>query len=92
NGIDVAFTQIIAALAPTPGMTITPVRRVGAPVLELTAACEALQPDLFAIGSQRHPFIERVRLGSVAAAMAKDGRWSMLVTPPATVASTPPSA
>lgn len=83
HGIDATFAKVIRALDPPPGMTIIPVRRGGTPIAELIASCELLQPDLVAVGSQRHPWLERLRLGSVAAALARDSRWSLLVTPPA---------
>lgn len=82
NGVTAAFEQVIAALDPAPGMTINVVRREGAPAPELIAACQSIQPDLVALGSQRHPFLERLRMGSVARAVVTTGRWSVLVTPP----------
>jgi len=82
NGIEMTFVQVRQMLDPEPSMHIVPVRRTGDPIAELTAACETIRPDLVAIGSQRHPFLERLFLGSVAKAIASDGRWSTLVTPP----------
>ncbi|HXC25938.1 MAG TPA: universal stress protein [Gemmatimonadaceae bacterium] len=66
--------------------SLRPICAKGNPVAELTRVCEQVQPDLFAIGSQHHPLFERLRFGSVATAMVRDGRWSMLVTPPTEVA------
>lgn len=81
RGIDAVFADLVEALEPTPGVTITPVVRRGAPTAELTRICESIQPDLVSLGQQRHPLLERLMRGSVAHDMARDARWSMLLTP-----------
>jgi nucleotide-binding universal stress UspA family protein len=83
NGIDMAFSQLHTLLDPTPGMRIVHVKREGNTIEELTSVCEAIKPELIAVGSQRHAFRERLFMGSVAKAITSDARWSVLVTPPA---------
>ncbi len=82
QGIEMTFAQVRNMLDPGPRMKIVSVTRRGDPVAELKAVCEEIQPELVAIGSQRHPFLERLLIGSVTKAIAGDGRWSVLVTPP----------
>lgn len=83
HGVESAFEEMRTRLRPTPGMTIAAMTRRGVPVDALKAVCEEIGPDLVAIGSQRHPFLDRFLLGSVAESIANDGRWPVLVTPPA---------
>lgn len=82
NGVAVAFDQVRRALDPDSRVTIHTIRRRGDPVAELKTICESVEPDVIAIGSQRHPWLDRVLIGSVAKAIASDGRWSVLITPP----------
>lgn len=82
RGVEAAFNQLIAELWPSVGVTIDTVVRRGSPVAEITRFAEECDADLIAIGSQRHPFLERLLLGSVARIIAADARWSVLVTPP----------
>jgi nucleotide-binding universal stress UspA family protein len=82
NGVDMAFNQLRMLLDPAPDMRIVPVKREGNTIDELRSVCDAIKPDLVSVGSQRHSIAERLFMGSVAKAMANDGRWSVLVTPP----------
>jgi nucleotide-binding universal stress UspA family protein len=82
HGVTAAFNQLSTALRPGKSMTITSICRQGNTITELKRLCAELQPDLLAIGSQRHSLWERLRLGSIASAMLQDSRWSMLITPP----------
>ena len=83
KGLEAAFNQLVSELKPLAGMTIDTVVRKGAAMAEITRFCEKIEPDLVAVGSQRHRFLDRLLLGSVARSVAADGRWSTLVTPPA---------
>jgi len=83
QGVEMAFQQVRTILDPAPGMTIVSVKRYGNPIDELKAVCAEVQPDVLAIGSQRHTFLKQLFVGTVTKAMLSDGRWSMLVTPPA---------
>jgi universal stress protein E len=91
KGVDDAFRDLILALDPPAGMTIDTKVRRGKPVDEITRFCEEIEPDLVAVGSQHHRFLDRLLLGSVARSIAAEGRWSMLVTPPERGDHTPPS-
>jgi nucleotide-binding universal stress UspA family protein len=82
RGVEAAFSQLVAELCPSVGVTIDTAVRQGNPVAEITRFANECDADLIAIGSQRHPFLDRLLLGSVARAIAADGRWSVLVTPP----------
>lgn len=82
RGVKAAFAELAAELDPPPGMTLATVTCQGGTVAELKRFCEGATPDLLAIGRQRHGAVERLLVGSVTAAMVRDGRWSVLVTPP----------
>jgi nucleotide-binding universal stress UspA family protein len=83
RGVEAAFSQLVAELWPSGGVTIGTVVRRGSPIAEITRFAEECDADLIAIGSQRHPFLDRLLLGSVAKAIAAAARWSVLVAPPA---------
>jgi nucleotide-binding universal stress UspA family protein len=59
------------------------VTREGDPATELLIAAEKINPDLIATASQRHRLLTRLLLGSVSRKLMRDGRWSMLIAPPA---------
>jgi nucleotide-binding universal stress UspA family protein len=82
KGVASAFSDVVAELMPSGGLTIDTVVRRGNPSAEILRFCEDIKPDLIAVGSQRHRFLDRLLLGSVARSVAADGRWSVLVTPP----------
>jgi nucleotide-binding universal stress UspA family protein len=82
KGVEAAFAQLVSELKPSAGMTIATIVRRGNPMAEISRFCEEVGPDLVALGSQRHRFLDRLLLGSVARSVAADGRWSTLVTPP----------
>jgi nucleotide-binding universal stress UspA family protein len=82
KGVEAAFKHLVRELEPTAGMTIDTVIRKGNPMREIPRYCEEIEADLIAVGSQRHRFLDRMLLGSVAKSIAADGRWSTLVTPP----------
>ncbi len=82
RGVEAAFKELAAELWPSVGVTIDTVVLRGSPVAEITRFAAECDADLIAVGSQRHPFLDRLLLGSVAKAIAADARWSVLVTPP----------
>ena len=82
RGIEAAFSQLVGDLLPSVGVKIDTTVRRGSPVAEILRFAEESDTDLIAIGSQRHRFLDRLLLGSVARAIAADARWSVLVTPP----------
>jgi len=80
-GVQAAFEAVSRELT-TEGIAVTSTVVEGDAATSLLALAATLQPDLIAIGSQRHHWLERLLLGSVARAVADDGRWPVLVTPP----------
>lgn len=80
-GVQAAFEAVSRELS-TEGIAVTSTVVDGDAATSLLALAATLQPDLIAIGSQRHHWLERLLLGSVARAVADDGRWPVLVTPP----------
>lgn len=85
KGLDAAFADLVEELHPAAGMQMHSIIRQGDAHDQIMRICEEVEPDIIAIGSQRHRFLERLLLGSVARAVAADGRWSVLVTPPSRV-------
>jgi nucleotide-binding universal stress UspA family protein len=80
-GVEAAFEAAVRELSGG-AVTVTTTVCDGDPATALLELAERVQPDLIAIGSQRHHWLERMLLGSVARAIADDGRWPVLVTPP----------
>lgn len=80
-GVEAAFAAATRELA-CDGLTVTSTVLDGEPASALLDLASTVHPDLIAIGSQRHEWLERVLLGSVARAITDDGRWPVLVTPP----------
>lgn len=88
KGVEAMFNELVSDLQPDSSVTInTVVRTGGNPAAEIMRFCETVNADLVAIGSQRHRFLERLLLGSTARSVAADGRWPLLVTPPAKAAA-----
>lgn len=81
QGMGAIFAELIDALGPTTGVTITPVVLRGAATTELTRFCETVQPDLVTLGQRHHPLLERLMRGSVAHDLVRDARWSVLLAP-----------
>ena len=83
KGVEAAFSELLAELEGDGTVRIsTSVLKGGSPPAEIMKFCENSRPDLIAVGSQRHRFLDRLLLGSTARAIAADGRWSVLITPP----------
>ena len=82
RGVAAVFDQVVGSMGPPAGVSIDTVVRTGDPVAEIARFSDEYKADLVAVGSQRHRFLDRLLLGSVAKAIAGDGRWSVLVTPP----------
>lgn len=80
-GLEAAFDAAVQELS-RGALTVTPVILDGDPAPALLELASRLHPDVIAVGSQRHAWLERMLLGSVARAIANDGRWPVLVTPP----------
>ena len=86
-GVAAAFAALVAELAPAAGVRVEDEVLEGRPrqmpaqrLLELAGRAGA---DLVALGSRRYGRLERWLLGSVTTDLARDGRVSLLVVPPA---------
>lgn len=80
--IENSFAALIWELAPLPTMRVAAVRRTGRAADQLCAYAQEVGADLIALGSHRYTLLERLRLGSVSAAVVHDARCSVLVAPP----------
>jgi len=81
-GIEYAFAQLCEDISKDKSIRVETVTRNGDAGNELIAAAKIISPDLITIASQRHHLITRLLLGSVTRKLAREGTWSMLVTPP----------
>jgi nucleotide-binding universal stress UspA family protein len=82
-GIEHCFERLAAEIRVGKSIDVRLVTGEGEPGAALLAAAEQINPDLIAVASQRHRLLTRLLLGSVSRKLVRDGRWSMLVTPPA---------
>lgn len=80
QGLSSAFSRLRRDLGVPAGVTVEPVVLSGAPAAELLSLADRADASLIAIGSHRRALADRVLLGSVTAAVARDARCSMLVT------------
>ncbi len=76
------FKALIRDLHPSPTVRVEVVRRSGRAADQLCARAQEVGADLIALGSHRQTLLERIRLGSVSAAVLHDARCSVLVAPP----------
>ena len=82
HGVVGAFARLRRELRFPHGMRVETVFLQGEPAPELRSLVHRAEADLIAIGSHRHGMLERLRLGSVTAQLARRAPCSMLVTPP----------
>jgi nucleotide-binding universal stress UspA family protein len=83
EGVAAAFAKLVRTIAPPTTATVETVVLEGDPASALVAYAERSNPNLIAAASQRHPFVNRLLLGSVSRTIVRDARWSVFVTPPA---------
>jgi nucleotide-binding universal stress UspA family protein len=83
EGLKAAFAQVVAKLSLPARATVRTVSVDSTPSAGLLELADRLSADLIAVGRQRHDPIERALFGSVALDIVRDGRFSVLVTPPA---------
>jgi nucleotide-binding universal stress UspA family protein len=81
EGIAHAFLNLSAEITYGRTIRVETVTRTGDAVTQILAAAEQIAPDMIAIASQRHTFVDRLMAGSVSRRIVRDGHWSMLVTP-----------
>jgi len=82
EGIHALFEHLKRDIQPREGVRVKTVRLTGEPGRALTEYAESMNPDMIAVASQQHSRIVRLLLGSVSRHIIRDGRWSVLVTPP----------
>jgi nucleotide-binding universal stress UspA family protein len=83
EGIEHSFERLADEIKVGKSIDVKLVTREGDPATELLIAAEKINPDLIATASQRHRLLTRLLLGSVSRKLMRDGRWSMLIAPPA---------
>jgi nucleotide-binding universal stress UspA family protein len=81
-GVDGAFQRLATEIKTDKSIDVKFVKREGDAGTELLAAAEQINPDVIATASQRHHLLARMLLGSVSRKLVREGKWSMLVTPP----------
>jgi len=76
------FEKLLVALDPPPTMQVVSMRRSGNAAEQLSMYADKVKADLIAVGSHRYTFLERMRMGSVSAAVLYHANCSVLVAPP----------
>ncbi|HJP59586.1 MAG TPA: universal stress protein [Gemmatimonadaceae bacterium] len=82
EGIQRVFERLADELKTGRSIEVKLEAREGDAGTELLAAAEQIEPDMIASASQRHRLVERMFLGSVSRTLLREGKWSMLITPP----------
>lgn len=82
GGIDHAFERLADEIKSGKSIRVETITRTGDPGKELLAAANQVNPDIIATARQRHSLVTRLMLGSVTRKLVRDGKWSMLITPP----------
>jgi nucleotide-binding universal stress UspA family protein len=83
QGVVGAFARLVRELEVPTGVRVETVVLQGEPSAELLSFAERADAELIAVGSQRHTTAHSLVLGSVTTTLVRDGRYSLLVTPPA---------
>jgi len=83
EGIEHAFERLANEIRKGKSIRVETVTRNGDAGRELLSLAEKINPDMIAAASQRHRLLARLMLGSVSRKLVRDGKWSMLITPPA---------
>ena len=86
EGIEHAFLHLTDEISEGKSIQVETVTRTGDAGAQLMAAAALISPDLITIASQRHHLITRMILGSVTRKLVREGTWSMLITPPGSIA------
>ncbi|QJR36936.1 universal stress protein [Gemmatimonas groenlandica] len=77
------FDQVRTQLDPPEGVTVDTVTVRGDPASSLLSFAQQAQCDLIAVGTQRHSFLERLMVGSVATRVLRTARCGVLAVPSA---------
>ncbi len=77
------FDQVRSQLDPPDGVLVETVTVRGDPASSLLSFVQQAQCDLIAVGTQRHSFLERLIVGSVATRVLRTARCGVLAVPSA---------
>lgn len=77
------FEQVQAQLEAPAGVVVATVTVRGDPAASLLSYAQQAQCDLIAVGTQRHSFLERMIVGSVATRVLRTARCGVLAVPSA---------
>ena len=77
------FEHVRTQLDPPEGVLVETVTVRGDPAASLLSYAQQAQCDLIAVGTQRHSFLERLVVGSVATRMLRTARCGVLAVPSA---------
>ena len=77
------FEQVRAQLDPPDGVIVETVTVRGDPAASLLSFAQQAQCELIAVGTQRHSFLERLVVGSVATRVLRTARCGVLAVPSA---------
>uniref|UniRef100_UPI0035646C3F universal stress protein n=1 Tax=Gemmatimonas sp. TaxID=1962908 RepID=UPI0035646C3F len=77
------FEQVRAQLALRDGAIVETVTVRGDPASSLLSVAQQAHCDLIAVGTQRHSFLERLVVGSVATRVLRSARCGVLAVPSA---------
>lgn len=82
TGVSALLSELRRTLDVPAGIDLEPIVVQGDPAATLLALATQMRADLIAVGSQRHGFVEKLLIGSVATSLIRDARCSLLITPP----------
>lgn len=82
------FDDVRRRLDIPPKVSVETVTLRGEPATTLLAYAQQVSADLIAVGTQRHTFIERMMVGSVATRVLRTARCGVLAVPAAAVSRT----
>jgi nucleotide-binding universal stress UspA family protein len=84
KGIHDLLAEVSSALHANRDVTVLTEIRFGNVEDEVQQYCDAVQPDLVALGRQNHDALERVIFGTVTRGVVDCAKWPVLVLPPST--------
>ena len=82
DGVTAAYERLLRTLAVSPNVAVHSVRLEGSPFAQVERVTQEVGADLLAIGTTRHDLIERVAIGRMTSAFAREASISLLAAPP----------
>jgi nucleotide-binding universal stress UspA family protein len=82
QGIASSLTTLVQEIVAETPLSVKTVVLQGDPAATLREYADQVQPDLLAMGSQRHSVLRRLVVGSVTRRVVRDGRRTVFVVPP----------